>query len=305
MSTSSRYSETVDYDHRFHAGNVGDVLKHFVLRSWLRSLQPAGPVHVIDTHAGAGMFKLPPQGEWMEGIGRLDALNPGDAPEAIREFLSAMGSTRRPGKGGLYPGSPDLLRRLLGAGDRLTVCEVMEEPRDKLAAYYAGDEQVSVHGGDGLAALIGHAGGADAKRLAAFIDPPYVSREEWSGVTDAMIRAREARPDLAVCVWYPIKSLSRPQVMRATLRDAGLSGASVDLISTPLHLKKKRLNGSGLIILDPPAGLLETLGSCLPWLGQGLASGKEWTTSTTSWQSQRTTTCDRADSDGDDSQDNG
>lgn len=284
MNQPSKYSDTVDYDHRFHAGNVGDVLKHFVLRLWLQALQGDGPVHVMDTHAGAGMFKLPPQGEWREGVGRLDALDMDAAPELVRDFMAAIGDRRSPGKGGLYPGSPGLIRELLAPGDRLTVCELMDAPRERLAAHYQADDQVEVCGGDGLKSLVERAGRPDPVRLAAFIDPPYVSRDEWGAVAQAISEARGARPDLAVCVWYPIKSLSRPQALRNALREAGLSGANVDLISTPLRMKKKRLNGSGLIVLDPPAGLLEILGAALPWLGQALASGGEWTTSTTRWR---------------------
>jgi len=273
----------VDYDHRFHAGNVGDVFKHFAARIWLRALQTNGPIRVVDTHAGAGMFKLPAQGEWLEGIARLDAMEIEGIPAPIVDFITAVGTTRTPGKGGLYPGSPALLRALLRPDDRLTVCELMEAPGAKLAAHYADDAQVEVHVGDGLAALLDAARRPDDARLAAFIDPPYVSKAEWQDVTSAIIAAKGASPGSAICLWYPIKSLTRPQAMRAALRDAGLSGASVDLISTPLRLKKKRLNGSGLLIIDPPAGLLSTLGACLPHLGGILAAGDEWTTATTRW----------------------
>lgn len=285
MNRPSKYSDTFDYDHRFHAGNVGDVLKHFALRVWARSLQSNGALHFVDTHAGAGMFKLPAQGEWQEGIGRLDARSIDQAPASIVDFITAVGTTRTPGKGGLYPGSPALFRSLLRPEDRLTVCELMEAPAGKLSTHYAEDAQVEVHRGDGLAALVEAARGSDDAQLAAFIDPPYVSKGEWQTVADAIIAAKSARPSACVCLWYPIKSLTRPQALRATLREAGIAGASIDLISTPLRLKKKRLNGSGLLIVDPPNSVLTTLATALPWLGDTLASGLEWTASVTRWKS--------------------
>ena len=57
-----------DYSHRFHAGNVGDVLKHLVLVAVLDELLSAErPVRVIETHAGEGRYLLGSTGEWMEG----------------------------------------------------------------------------------------------------------------------------------------------------------------------------------------------------------------------------------------------
>lgn len=280
---SSKYSETFDYDHRFHAGNVGDVLKHCVLGSWVTALQGDRALKVLDTHAGAGMFKLPAQGEWVEGIGRLDKADHDDAPAVLRAFLGAAGDKRKVGKGGLYPGSPAFIRRLLRPQDSLECFELMEAPREKLAAHYAADTQVEVHGGDGLDGLVAQASAAFEGQLAVFIDPAYVTKAEWTQVAAKVIEAKAARPDLAVCIWYPIKSLMRPQALRAELCKAGLGGASLDLLSTPLRLKRKRLNGSGLIFIDPPAGLLATLGGALPWLGQALATEGEWTVSTTSW----------------------
>ena len=283
MARPSRYSDTVDYDHRFHAGNVGDVFKHCVLRAWVTALQRDRPLRVVDTHAGAGIFKLPAQGEWSEGIGRLDALATDEAPALVSGYLAAAGSKRTEGKGGLYPGSPAFIRGLLRPQDRATLFELMDAPRTKLAAHYADDAQVEVHGDDGLAGLVGQAEAPFDGHLAAFVDPSYVSKEEWVAVADRVLQAKAARSDLAVCVWYPIKSLTRPQALRAALRDAGHAGASVDLISTPLRLKRKRLNGSGLLFLDPPPGLLAGLGQAAPWLGRTLSSHGEWTTSTTQW----------------------
>ncbi len=279
----SKYSDTFDYDHRFHAGNVGDVFKHSVLRAWIQALQGDRALRIIDTHAGAGMFKLPAQGEWLEGIGRLDSVDSSTAPDLVRSYLAVAGSKRKVGKGGLYPGSPAFIRGLLRPQDRLDFFELMDDPREKLAAHYSDDAQVKVSGGDGLTGLTVAGGQPFEGQLAGFVDPAYVSKAEWQTVATSVIAAKAARPDLALCIWYPIKSLMRPQALRGALQKAGLAGATVDLISTPLRLKRKRLNGSGLLFIDPPAGFLATLNGALPWLGETLASDGEWTTSVTSW----------------------
>ena len=47
------------YRHAFHAGNHADVLKHATLIAVLRHLtaKPV-PITVVDTHAGAGLYRL-------------------------------------------------------------------------------------------------------------------------------------------------------------------------------------------------------------------------------------------------------
>ena len=284
----SRYSDTRDYDHAFHAGNVGDVLKHCALRAWVSALQASGPpdrpLQLVDTHAGAGMFKLPAQGEWQQGIGLLDSADLADAPAVVRGYLDAARAKRGP-KGGLYPGSPAFVRQLMRRDDRLGLYELMDQPRAKLTTHYASDAQVTVTAGDGLAGLVAVASDApEGRRLAALIDPPYVSRAEWDAVAAQVIAAKAACPGLAVCIWYPIKSQVRPRGLEAKLRNAGIPGASIDLVHTPLRLQRKRLNGSGMIFIEPPRGLLVTLVEAAAWLGERVATDDEWTTITTGWR---------------------
>ena len=47
------------YRHAFHAGNHADVLKHTTLVAVLQHLtQKEGALSVVDTHAGAGLYRL-------------------------------------------------------------------------------------------------------------------------------------------------------------------------------------------------------------------------------------------------------
>ena len=79
------------YEHRFHVGNVGDVLKHIALLATLRAHTPR---RVIDTHAGAGRYKLDARGEWQQGAARIvDVENPPGAVADYIEALSSIGSS--------------------------------------------------------------------------------------------------------------------------------------------------------------------------------------------------------------------
>ena len=61
----------MNYRHAFHAGNVGDVLKHVVLVTLLDRLlgQPA-TLFFLDTHAGRGSYDL--RGVRGDAWGRMD-----------------------------------------------------------------------------------------------------------------------------------------------------------------------------------------------------------------------------------------
>ena len=78
------------YRHAFHAGNHADVLKHMVLIAVLKHLtQKDAALTVIDTHAGAGLYRLPgdyahPSGEAANGFLRLVAPPAPAAPAAAK-----------------------------------------------------------------------------------------------------------------------------------------------------------------------------------------------------------------------------
>jgi 23S rRNA (adenine2030-N6)-methyltransferase len=77
------------YRHAFHAGNHADVLKHTVLIATLDYLLDKDPaLTVIDTHAGAGLYRLDGDyaglsGEAADGVLRLLAAQAGNAPPAV------------------------------------------------------------------------------------------------------------------------------------------------------------------------------------------------------------------------------
>jgi 23S rRNA (adenine2030-N6)-methyltransferase len=280
---TGKYGKGAPYDHKFKAGNLGDVLKHCAMLAWIDALGDV-PRWICDTHAGAGMHAVQRQGEWNFGVGKLDVLDLSGAPAAVQRYMAAAQGKRTPDKGGLYPGSPALLRATLREGDRLTLCELADEPRARIESFYASDDLVDVRDGDGLATLCSIDAGD--RQLAAFIDPPFVRKDEWTQVAQAAIAVARAHPTATLAIWYPIKSLKRPQVLSAAIREAGIRAATVDLITTPLRLKRRALNGSGLLFIRPPAGLVSTLGGALPWLGEALAhqTAQEWTLNLRSWR---------------------
>jgi 23S rRNA (adenine2030-N6)-methyltransferase len=88
------------YRHAFHAGNHADVLKHITLLALLKYLTQKEALTVIDTHAGAGLYRLDSDhshtsGEAQEGIrpricpGHDGAARPRGRPDAAKACVHA------------------------------------------------------------------------------------------------------------------------------------------------------------------------------------------------------------------------
>src|SRR3954464_2600876 len=124
------------YRHAFHAGNHADVLKHTMLIAVLRHLtQKDAALTVVDTHAGAGLYRLDgdyagTSGEASDGVIKLfSALAPPDTSKAaikdiapiLQDYMETVAGFNPGGQLKIYPGSPFIAQSLL-----------REEARDKL-----------------------------------------------------------------------------------------------------------------------------------------------------------------------------
>jgi 23S rRNA (adenine2030-N6)-methyltransferase len=276
----SRYrpESASDYSHRFHAGNVGDVWKHCVLVEVLRRAASAAErVSYVESHAGEGGYALGPTGEWTEGIGRLwRSADAGDADDgAVARYVSLA---RRFGSGDArperYPGSPVLAQAVLGARARLALWEQDEAAAARLQSALAGDVDLDLVCGDGLAALPAALVDAEARgeRAIALVDPPFTQKPDWTAIPDAVVAAAQATRTATLVLWYPVKSLTRPNAMIARFRTAGVSGTIAELITTPLEHQRQRLNGSGLLVVRPPAGAVAAVAAAAPTIGARCAT---------------------------------
>ncbi|HEX7390755.1 MAG TPA: 23S rRNA (adenine(2030)-N(6))-methyltransferase RlmJ [Acidiphilium sp.] len=243
----------MNYRHAYHAGNEADCLKHALLVLLLRTLaRKPKPLLVLDTHAGIGAYDLAgveaeKTGEWRQGIGRLQEAG----PPALADYLALI---RDPGQyPDQYPGSPALARALVGPGDRLALCELHPEDAALLKRRFRGDPTVQVHHRDGYEAL-GALLPPPEKRALVLIDPPYERIDEFSTLASALDAARKKFPSGVFAAWYPVKH-RRP--VREFFTDLAARGIP-DMIACELLLRPTldpaKLNGSGLLIVNPPYG---------------------------------------------------
>jgi 23S rRNA A2030 N6-methylase RlmJ len=95
-------------------------------------------------------------------------------------------------------------------------------------------------------------------------------------VPDAVIGAARAAAGACIVLWYPLKSLTRPNAMLARVAAAGVSAIAAELVTTPFGERRARLNGSGVLLVRPPAGALEAISAALPVLGGRCATRGTW-----------------------------
>jgi 23S rRNA (adenine2030-N6)-methyltransferase len=262
----------MNYRHAFHAGNAADVLKHVVLLALCDALlrKPA-PVFALDTHAGRGLYALDADaarrtGEADAGVARLLAARPGDP--LVARYLQAVAECREAHGEQAYPGSPWLLADALRAVDRIACCELQDEEAAALKANFADDPRVAVHRRDGYAAIRALlppvVDGVRYARGLVLVDPPYEAQLDEFDLALAALREGLARwPQATFALWYPIK-LRR--ALQAFYRRAGALPAKSAVVAELLVRSDDsplRMNGSGMLLLNPPWKLQETLSPAL------------------------------------------
>lgn len=260
----------MNYRHLFHAGNVADVFKHLVLLQVLERLRlKETPFCVIDTHAGSGLYRLRAPGEFEQGIGRLWAERQ-NWPE-LSAYFALLASFNHAGLV-LYPGSPLIIRELLRSQDRAILIERNPDEAAALRDNLRSSHGITINEADAWAALKGLVPPKENRGL-VFVDPPYESPDEFSQVTRALRMLLPRWRNGQYLVWYPIKARQPVEALHAEVRALSSEALAVELLTLPEDVPQ-RLNGSGVILINPPWKIEETLRSQLPRLAAFLSGEK-------------------------------
>ncbi|WP_367155665.1 23S rRNA (adenine(2030)-N(6))-methyltransferase RlmJ [Methylomonas sp. HYX-M1] len=271
----------LSYRHGFHAGNFADVLKHSLLALAISALKRKDkPFVYIDTHAGAGKYAFKSEfsqktGEYQQGIQKVwDEAQP---PAELAAYLAAIRAENTGRRLLRYPGSPQLVRRLIRNQDRLQLSELHTSDFQALHELFVADKQVSVSKEDGLEKLAKKLPPIQ-KRGLVFIDPSYEIKSEYSRVIETLEQAYRRFATGIFVLWYPV--IDR-DVTEAMLKRMQLSG-----IPKQLRIEHcvapdgawSGMTGSGMLFINPPWLLLQQAEMLLPWLNRVLTDGQgTWT----------------------------
>jgi len=243
----------VNYRHAFHAGNFADVHKHLVLLALIERLKrKPTPLFFLDTHAGRGRYDLNSSdasrgGEWQNGVGKLASatLNSADAQRYLQATGFADGIARE------YFGSPLLALRALRDTDRVVFVEQQPSEAAALERELPRRRNLSVVCGDGYVALKTYLPPKENRGL-VLIDPPYEADNEFAQVERALTFCLTRWPNGMFAVWYPMKATREAQRMHGAMVKAGLRKLLLVEILVRPHDSPIGLNGSGILIANPP-----------------------------------------------------
>jgi 23S rRNA (adenine2030-N6)-methyltransferase len=262
----------VNYAHAFHAGSFADVFKHAVLCRILHYLRgkPAA-FRVIDTHAGAGLYDLAgPEaargGEWHDGIEKLIAATPPAAvAELLKPYLEVIGALNERGRLTRYPGSPAIARAWLRPQDRLIACEIEPQAAAALRRNLRGDVRIKMLAVDGWTALGAYVPPKERRGL-VLVDPPFEQDSDFYRLARGLAGAHRKWATGIYALWYPIKDRGEPDALAKKLRRLGTAKIlRAELNVAPIS-DPSRLNGCGLILVNPPWTLESELSVLLPAL---------------------------------------
>ncbi|WP_313084410.1 23S rRNA (adenine(2030)-N(6))-methyltransferase RlmJ [Pulveribacter sp.] len=281
------------YRHAFHAGNHADVLKHTVLIATLQHLLlKEAALMVLDTHAGAGLYRLDgdyasTSGESADGIARLLAA-PGPLAPALQAYVDTVRAFNQGPQARVYPGSPFIVQRLLRAHDRLKLFELhpsdaraLERNVEQLEA----GRQVAVlreDGFEGARKLLP----PPARRALVLCDPSYEIKSDYGRVQDMLQDALKRFATGAYAIWYPIiprpEAHDLPRRLKALATKAGKPWLHATLtvkgskLAPPAAGDSRRpgLPASGMFVVNPPYTLQAALREALPQMAELLAQDR-------------------------------
>lgn len=283
------------YRHGFHAGNHADVLKHMVLIAVLKHLtaKPAA-LTVVDTHAGAGLYRLDSDfagtsGEAADGILKLLA-SPlaAEPPPLLADYLELLKTFNPSGKNRIYPGSPFVTQALLRAEakDKLWLFELHPTDVKALAKHV---EQLHAgrmvqfkreDGFEGLRALLP----PPSRRGLVLIDPSYELKTDYARVTSCIQESLRKFATGTYMVWYPV--IPRPEAHELPRRLKTLANqAGKPWLHAVLNIGlppaepgepagRPGLTASGVFLVNPPHTLKAGLQQALPPLVEVLGRGR-------------------------------
>lgn len=268
----------MNYRHHYHAGNFADVFKHIILVSLIQSLlRKDKPFCYLETHAGMGCYDLFSEAaqkslEFETGIKKiLRASNP---PPFIQDYLSCVRHLNKTNELRYYPGSPYFAKYFMRPDDQIILSEWHVDDAKTLKKFFARDKQIAVHYQDGYQSLKAFLPPKERRGL-ILIDPPYEKNDELMSLPTFLAQTLKRFETGVYALWYPIKTQQQNKLFHLELKNKiqrPFLTAELCIYSQDVS---HSLNGSGMLIINPPWQIDQSLKNTLPWLWKALRHDKQ------------------------------
>lgn len=251
----------MNYQHSYHAGNFADVVKHILLVQLLEQLsQKPKPFYALDAYGGRGLYSLASDeskktGEFQGGIQQLLNVDNRQAPLAVQTYLQDLTYAKRFYDKYVYVGSPWLIARHLQKNDEIANrAEAFEFKPDEYDAlnYQLYQLPIGIHHRDayeGILAVIP----PQEKRGLVLIDPPFEQEhKDFSKLVELLEKCHKKWATGIFALWYPIKNMEAVSLFYKKMKRTGIKKQLVcELNIFPTDLPMG-LNGTGMLIINPP-----------------------------------------------------
>lgn len=264
----------LSYQHAFHAGNHADLLKHYVLSFVLNSLNKKNkPYTFFDTHSGSGLYdlfdnRLLKTGESQRGILKI-LENEKKIPNELKFYLDLI---KEYTSHNLYPGSPEIERRLLRPQDNLILSEmhpqeILNLKRNMNKPIISSENRVipKIHNRSGwemLKALTP----PTTKRGAVLIDPSYEELKDYEDATNIISQVNKKWSNGIIMLWYPLLAHREKEInfmISSITENVRQINQNIEISNLQLCVYSKddsdlpRLYGSGMLVVNSPWKLEE------------------------------------------------
>jgi 23S rRNA (adenine2030-N6)-methyltransferase len=240
---------------------------------------------MVDTHAGAGIYSLKDgfaavSKEAEGGIYRLLKFKAAGnvIPESVQKYLDGIEAENPEGELNTYPGSPFILARLLRPQDRLKLFELHPKEIDILRHNIDQLEcakQIDVYAADSFSRLKGLLP-PPSRRGLVLIDPSYEDKQDYRYLETAIEEALQRFSTGCYAIWYPILSRRESAALPDRMKKICMAHKR-SWLHTELRVEntpgERRLQASGMFIINPPWTLEKHLADALPTLSKALGIG--------------------------------
>lgn len=265
----------MNYRHLYHAGSFADVAKHLVVVSLIASLlRKETPFCFLDTHAGSGYYDLlsePAKLNKEHANGIQKVLSQENPPALVKRYLGCIQKTNtrlsqsRFASLRYYPGSPFIVRPFLRPKDRIIATELHPQEYQNLKEACAHDRQIAIHEMDGYQGLKAFLPPIERRGL-VLIDPPYENPDEFKHIIAALGVALKRWETGIYAIWYPIKERLHVNQFHKILKETvQREMLAVELSIYPEDVTS-HLNGTGMLIINPPWRFEQEMNETMPWL---------------------------------------
>lgn len=261
----------LSYRHSFHAGNFADLLKHIVLIEILEHLiKKDSAFEYIDTHAGAGLYDLRSSDsnklqEYVDGVGKINF----DKLPELERYREVIRTFNYSDAINVYPGSPSIANYFLRSQDKGWLFELHPKDHDALIKNFAYRKNIRVQQKDGYEGLIALVPPL-SKRGLILIDPSYEVKSEYRMVVDRVIKAHKKFSHGIYAIWYPVVDRQYIAKMEKEFINSGIRNIQRFELGLTDDSNERGMTSSGMIVINPPWKLFETMSQLLPKLAEAI-----------------------------------